>query len=360
MKLRAISFAFPIYVLTVILLLITFDVQAGSGQNAKSSVVGEWLVTATNWPDCYVGDKFKIVRVGSGYDVIPQPQTSKSPDKYVAVNLYHGTDYKIMASATYSHSDLVSMYRGTIVSASALERLAGKINARYLFAVLEDGNSAEYLVDKPRLSYYQNTSELTYEIVPYAYVTKLTRLSPTANKMQNRTAMAQVESRGEFFVLTKDGRKLIGKDINHITLEEGTKVITGTSGHLRMKLPDDTTFTIGPNSDIVIDSFVYDPDNTPRKVIANMSTGVFRWVTGKTRASQDPAEMKVKLPVMTVGIRGTDFESTVKPDGGGFVVLHFGQLELMENKTGFKFIMDAGYKVTFDADGSVSRPMKTE
>jgi hypothetical protein len=127
-----------------------------------------------------------------------------------------------------------------------------------------------------------------------------------------------------------------------------------------MKLPDDTTFTIGPNSDIVIDSFVYDPDNTPKKVIASMSKGVFRWVTGKTKPLKDPPEMKVKLPVMAVGIRGTDFEATVNPDGSGFVILYFGQLEITEKKTGFTFILDAWHKVTFSADGSVSRPIKTD
>jgi hypothetical protein len=158
--------------------------------------------------------------------------------------------------------------------------------------------------------------------------------------------------------LTTDGRKLTAKDADQIPLEKGTKVITGSSGHIRMKLPDDTTFTIGPNSDIVIDEFVYDPDKTPKTIVASVSKGVFRWVTGNVKP--DPQKMKVKLPVGTIGIRGTDFEVTVNPDGSGFVILYFGQLEITEKKTGFTFILDAGHKVTCSADGSVSRPIKVD
>ena len=89
--------------------------------------------------------------------------------------------------------------------------------------------------------------------------------------------------------------------------------------------------------------------------MATMTKGVFRWVTGKT-AQHDPAQMKVTLPVIAVGIRGTDFEATVEPGGNGSVVLNFGKLEITEKKTGFTFVMEAGQKITFGADGSVSRP----
>jgi hypothetical protein len=124
-----------------------------------------------------------------------------------------------------------------------------------------------------------------------------------------------------------------------------------------MTLPDNTTFTVGPNSDLVIDKFVYDPATDSRSIIANLSKGIFRWVTGKT-ASKNPGQMEVTIPVGTIGIRGTDFETTVQPNGSGCIELYFGQLQITEKKTGFKFILDAGHKVTFSADGSMSRPVE--
>lgn len=170
---------------------------------------------------------------------------------------------------------------------------------------------------------------------------------------------ASIESRGEFYFLTKDGRKVTGKEANKIPLEEGTKVVTGIDGHIKMTLPDNTTFTVGSNTELVIDKFVYDPDKSPEKILATMTKGVFRWVTGKVKPiPANPPDMKVTLPVVAVGIRGTDFEATVQPDNSGSIVLNFGQLEITEKKTGFTFILNAGEKIIFGSDGIVSRPIK--
>jgi len=42
----------------------------------------------------------------------------------------------------------------------------------------------------------------------------------------------------------------------------GTRIVTGSDGHMQLLLLDETVFTIGPNSDIVVDEFVYDPDTS--------------------------------------------------------------------------------------------------
>src|SRR5688572_14667781 len=81
-------------------------------------------------------------------------------------------------------------------------------------------------------------------------------------------------------------------------------VTTDAAGRLQVLLMDETIFTLGPNSDMVLDEFVYDPSNDAGKVAARVTKGVFRFVTGKV-ARRDPASMKVKLPVGTIGIRGT-------------------------------------------------------
>jgi len=323
------------------------------------TVEGEWKITSSNAPHAHDVSGYIIARQGAGYNVIAQT----GGEKYSGpggTGLYYGSSTEIKATSTPFFDELVEMFKGQNVPAVAIRELAGKVATRHIFTLSADGRSLEQAQDGVMIYFYNETGRLAkYEIQPYYFRASLVRVSgPTQG--ENGSAMAQVESRGEFYVVTTDGRTLTGEDADRISLEEGTKVITGSSGHVRMTLPDDTTFTIGPNSDIVIDSFVYDPDNTPKKVIASMSKGVFRWVTGKTKPLKDPPEMKVKLPVMAVGIRGTDFEATVNPDGSGFVILYFGQLEITEKKTGFTFILDAGHKATFSADGSVSRPIKTD
>lgn len=228
-----------------------------------------------------------------------------------------------------------------------------------IFTISEDGNSI-IKEDNGRTFTFRRVPQLPPPASPVAN-TAVSGPPPQENsplqRQKEASPVAQVEARGEFYFLTKDGKKLTGAEASKVPLEAGTKVVTGGGGHVRLKLPDDTAFTVGPNSDLVIDKFVYDTDNTPKTIMASLTKGMFRWVTGKT-AQKDPAQMKVTLPVGTIGIRGTDFEAVVEPNGRGQVALFSGQLEITEKKTGFTFILNAGQMVTFKPDGSVSRPRK--
>jgi hypothetical protein len=84
----------------------------------------------------------------------------------------------------------------------------------------------------------------------------------------------------------------------------GDEVRTGEQGRLQILLLDETVFTIGPNSAIVIDRFVYDPATSAGEVNAKILKGTFRFITGKI-AHKKPSSMKVDLPSGTIGIRGT-------------------------------------------------------
>ena len=84
----------------------------------------------------------------------------------------------------------------------------------------------------------------------------------------------------------------------------GDRVTTGAEGRLQIMLLDQTVFTIGPKAVIVIDEFVYDPNTSQGKVAASVLKGTFRFVTGKV-SKRDPSKMVVKLPVGSIGVRGT-------------------------------------------------------
>lgn len=172
-----------------------------------------------------------------------------------------------------------------------------------------------------------------------------------------KAGLGAVETRGEFFVVAADGHRLTGP-LTAVPLDAGTRIVTGSNGRMRITLPDDTVFTIGANSDMIIDSFVWDPDNG-HTILASLAKGVFRWVTGKV-ARKDPSRMKVTLPVVAIGIRGTDFEVSLEPGGAGSVKLYSGDLEISERKTQRTFPLQAGQAVTFSADGECSAPVAIE
>lgn len=164
---------------------------------------------------------------------------------------------------------------------------------------------------------------------------------------------AAANVRGAVYWLTSDGRKVpvtAGSPVY-----TGEHIVTGANSRLQLLLLDETSFTAGPNCDLVLDEFVYDPDSNTEKIVASVAKGVFRWVTGKA-ARKDPASMKVKLPVGVIGIRGTDFEVEYEPGAPGYIRLLSGQLEITETATDRTFTMNAGQRVDIGSDGIFSAP----
>jgi len=84
----------------------------------------------------------------------------------------------------------------------------------------------------------------------------------------------------------------------------GDRIVTSANSGMQVLLLDETVFTIGPNSDVAIDEFVYDPATGDGRIVADMAKGVMRFVTGKIPLN-NPSSMDVNLPVGSIGIRGT-------------------------------------------------------
>ena len=111
--------------------------------------------------------------------------------------------------------------------------------------------------------------------------------------------------RGDVKLAAVPGVREVGKDVaSGDPIFLGDQVTTGSEGRLQIMLADETVFTIGPNAAMVIDNFVYDPSTNAGKVTASVLKGTFRFVTGKV-AKREPSDMEVKLPVGSIGVRGT-------------------------------------------------------
>ena len=96
----------------------------------------------------------------------------------------------------------------------------------------------------------------------------------------------------------------------------GDRVVSEDRARMQVLLLDETVFTVGPKSDLVIDQFVYDPQTSAGEITASISKGVFRYVSGKIAKAQ-PAAVKIRVPNAVIGIRGTAMFGTPDPDTGG-------------------------------------------
>lgn len=133
------------------------------------------------------------------------------------------------------------------------------------------------------------------------------------------------------------------------------RLSTGDSERLQIRLLDGTLFTIGPNSRLVVDEFVYDPSEGVGRVSARVLEGVFQFITGKI-GKKRPANMKVRLPASTIGINGTTVMGRVEP-GRDTVVLSTGAITV-SNDAGLASLARAGDAVTVDAGRAPVAPFR--
>lgn len=179
-------------------------------------------------------------------------------------------------------------------------------------------------------------------------------VSPRSTRPQ--FSLLAVHSQGVVVLTTSDGRKIPGADAAKFPLDTGTRVVTGPTGRLQMVLPDETIFTIGPNSDMIIDEFVWDPATSASATTARLIKGVFRFVTGKV-VRKGAENIKVKLPIGDLGFRGTDAECALKPDGSGSIKLFSGKVVLTPANGGTTIALGPRLMIAFDSSGHISAPL---
>ena len=75
---------------------------------------------------------------------------------------------------------------------------------------------------------------------------------------------------------------------------------------------DESALTIGPNSEVVLDEFVYDPNTKTGKLVLTATKGLFRLVGGRISKTNP---VILKTPTATIGIRGGI--AMVNADAGG-------------------------------------------
>lgn len=105
----------------------------------------------------------------------------------------------------------------------------------------------------------------------------------------------------------------------------GDTIRTGNDASVLIVFEDDTQFSIGADSEMTIDRFVYNPASGSGAVLASVTKGLFRFVSGSVAAS-NPTAMSVNTPVATIGIRGTHV--------AGEVVGTTAEVALLEDEDG--------------------------
>jgi hypothetical protein len=98
-------------------------------------------------------------------------------------------------------------------------------------------------------------------------------------------------------------------------------ITTGADAKTVIEFRDGSTFEIGPDAVIRIDSFIFNPEESTSHKTIDVSRGVFRYVSGYVASDQ---EAKVTTPAGAMAIRGSVVEGVVDPSIPDFVFVGEG------------------------------------
>lgn len=168
------------------------------------------------------------------------------------------------------------------------------------------------------------------------------RAQPVGNASAIRPAAVQTMPQG-----TRTDVKLRDPIIRNAELA------TAQFGALEVTFLDGSRLTMGQNSRLRVDEYVYSgPGGAGRQTI-QYTKGLFRFVSG-TIPKKD---VRVNTPTVSIGIRGTIFRTAVQDDGSGAVSVEFGpngesyEVYITSKATGKMVTLRSGQKVGFDNQG---------
>ena len=94
---------------------------------------------------------------------------------------------------------------------------------------------------------------------------------------------------------------------------EGDSIVTGASGEIHMTMEDQGFIAVRPNTKMRIAQYRAEGDDSDRGVLA-LLVGSMRSITGWI-GKYHPKSYSINTPTATIGIRGTDHEPKVIPEG---------------------------------------------
>jgi hypothetical protein len=97
-------------------------------------------------------------------------------------------------------------------------------------------------------------------------------------------------------VSAKSGEKIFRGDI----------LRTGADGSLGVIFKDDAVLSLGPNSELIIDDFLFSPAEGKLSFMTRMLKGTAAYLSGII-GKLSPQSIRFETPVASVGIRGTKF-----------------------------------------------------
>src|SRR5579863_9023679 len=139
---------------------------------------------------------------------------------------------------------------------------------------------------------------------------------------------------------------IVGQDVVY-----NERISTAAAGQTQLLFLDESSMTVGPNSDLTIDQFVYDPKRGTGKLAMSATRGLLRYVGGKL--SKQDQGVTLRTSTATLAVRGGAFIVKIDRNGKTEVIFIFGDGLTITGLNGVaETIRRAGYQVTISGPGA--------
>lgn len=113
-------------------------------------------------------------------------------------------------------------------------------------------------------------------------------------------------------VKTAKGSVIVIRDNDRQSVAIGFQIFqndlirTGSAGAAGVIFVDNTVLSLGPDTELVMDEYIFAPKKNKLSMVVRMIKGTASYLSGII-GKQSPESVKFKTPEATIGIRGTRF-----------------------------------------------------
>lgn len=132
----------------------------------------------------------------------------------------------------------------------------------------------------------------------------------------------------------------------------GARLETVPNGALNVRFVDDSELSLGADTSMVIDSFVFDTGGGDKAEL-NLPLGAMRFITGRIAHEA----VNIRTPSAGIGIRGTNVVLVVPPSLVTYVSVYSGLVTVTALTSGATRDVPSGQAVEVSADGKTITPV---
>ncbi len=132
--------------------------------------------------------------------------------------------------------------------------------------------------------------------------------------------------------------------------------VTEQTGQAQVFFLDQSSLTLGPNSEVTVDEFVYDPHQGTGKLATRVAKGLLRYVGGRISKQ---ADVIFTTPTAVIGVRGGIALIDVAPNGATRATFLYGQRMTVTSGGETQTVLRPGYAVTVDDAGATPSDPET-